>query len=165
MKRRTIYPCVVPSIDSSINSQDYYNNHSLIDYTFGVSSHNNPNSIQSSIHNKIIGPEDFNINIIVYTSVDLIKDSRVPIQKVQLKLFYFLTFEEDIIILFSINVMLLELWLVCNGIPNLIDILWIFLIYLLHNIFLSYTKTVVCCYLVYLWHNDGMMYEYLFTVS
>ena len=133
-----IYPCVVPRIDSSINSQDYYNNHSLIESTFCVFSYNNPNSIQSSIHNNIIGPEDININIIVYTSVDLIKDPRFPIQKVQLKLFYFLTFEEDIIILFSINVMLLELWLVCNEIPDIIDISWIFSIHLLHNIFILY---------------------------
>ena len=122
MKRSTIYPYVVPSIDSNINSQDYYNNHSLIDSTFGVSSHNNPNLIQSSIHNIIIGPKDINFNIVVYTIVDSIKDQSFPNQKVQLKLFYFFTFEEDIIILFSINVMLLKLWLVCNGIPNLIDI-------------------------------------------
>ena len=118
----SVYPCILPGIISNVDSQDKYNNHSLIYPTFSGSSHNNPNSIQSSIDNKIIGPEDFNINIFVYTSGDLIKDSTVPIQKVQLKLFYFLIFEATTIVLFSINVMLFKLWLVCNRISDSIDI-------------------------------------------
>ena len=106
MKRNTIYPYVVPSIDSNINSQNYYNKHSLIDSTIGVSSHINPNLIQSFI------------------------------------------------------VMLLEFWFVCNGIPNIIDLSWIFLRYILHISYITFLCLIlsqeVCCYLVYLQYNDGM---------
>ena len=73
-KKRTIHSCVVPSIDSSIIIQNYFNNHSLIDTIYDVSSHTYPNSIQSTIYNNIIGTEDYNVDIIVYTSVDLFQD-------------------------------------------------------------------------------------------
>ena len=39
MKRSIFYPYVVPSIDSSINSQNPSNKHSLIDSTIDISSH------------------------------------------------------------------------------------------------------------------------------
>ena len=46
-KRSIFYPYVVPSIDSSINSQNPSNKHLLIDSPIGVSSHINHNPIRS----------------------------------------------------------------------------------------------------------------------
>lgn len=106
-------------------------------------SHISPNYIQSSIHNNIIGPEDINTNIIDYKSVDLINNPRFP---VQFECFYFLTFRQNIFILTSNNVILLELWLMCNDIPDFIDISFIFVLYFLHSILGLILRQGLCCY-------------------
>ena len=49
MKRNIFYPYIVPCIDSSINSQNPFNKHSLIDSPIGVTSHFNHNPIQSLV--------------------------------------------------------------------------------------------------------------------
>ena len=75
-KKRTIHSCVVPSIDSSIIIQNYFNNHLLLDTFYDVSSHTYPHSIPSTIYNNIIDTEDYNVDIIVHTSVNLFQDLR-----------------------------------------------------------------------------------------
>ena len=105
MKRSLFYSDVVPSIDPSINSQCLSNKHSLIDSIIGVSSHINPNPIQSFI------------------------------------------------------VMLLKFCFVCSEIPDIIVFSWIFLRYNLHISGITFCCLIlrqgVCCYLIYLWYNDG----------
>ena len=73
-KKRTIHSCVVPIIDSSIIIQNYFNNHSLLDTLYDVSSPTYPHSIPSTIYNNIIDTEDYNVDIIVHTSVNLFQD-------------------------------------------------------------------------------------------
>ena len=106
MKRNIFYPYFVTSIDSSINSQNPSNKHSLIVSPIGVSSHINHNPIQSFV------------------------------------------------------VMLLKFCFVCNGIPDIIVFSWIFLRYILHisgiTFYCLILRQGVCCYLVYLWYNNGM---------
>ena len=106
MKRNIFYPYIIPCIDSSINSQNPFNKHSLIDPPIGVSSHFNHNPIQSFV------------------------------------------------------IMLLNLCFMCNGIPNITVFSWIFLRSILHisgiTFYCLILRQGVCCYLVYLWYNNGM---------
>ena len=84
LNRSIFYPYVVPSIDSSINSQHTFNKHSLIDSPIGVSSHINHNPIRSFV------------------------------------------------------IMLLNFCFVCNGIPDIIVLSWIFLRYILHISYITF---------------------------
>ena len=106
MKRNIFYPYIVPCIDSSINSLNLFNKHSLIDSLIGVSSQFNHNPIQSFL------------------------------------------------------IMLLNLCFVCNGIPDITVFSWIFLRSILHisgiTFYCLILRQGVCCYLVYLWYNNGM---------
>ena len=60
----------------------------------------------------------------------------------------------------SFIVMLLKFCFVCNRIPDIIVFLWIFVRYILLisdiTFYCLILRQGVCCYLVYLWYNNGM---------
>ena len=73
-KKRIFNSCVVPSIDSSIIIKNYFNKHSLLDTFYDVASHTYPHLIPSTIYNNIIDTDDYNVDIIFHTSVNLFQD-------------------------------------------------------------------------------------------
>ena len=60
----------------------------------------------------------------------------------------------------SFFIMLLKFCFVCNKIPDIIVFSWIFIRFILHisgiTFYCLILRQGVCCYLVYLWYNNGM---------